>query len=48
LDALARPAPAALARALGALGDAERVARTNVSPALVADLARMAIAATSG
>jgi hypothetical protein len=35
--------PAAIARALGALGDAERIARTNVSPALVADLAKMAI-----
>jgi DNA polymerase-3 subunit delta' len=37
--------PAALARALGALGDAERIARTNVSPALVADLAKMALTA---
>jgi DNA polymerase-3 subunit delta' len=35
--------PAALARALGALGDAERIARTNVSPALVADLAKVAL-----
>ena len=35
--------PVAIARALGALGDAERIARTNVSPALVADLAKMAI-----
>ena len=40
--------PAALARALGALGDAERIARTNVSPALVADLAKMALCSTSG
>jgi len=48
LAALGRPSPAVLARTLGALGDAERIARTNVSPALVADLARMAIAATSG
>ncbi len=39
--------PAAIARALGALGDAERVARTNVSPALVADLAKMALATTN-
>jgi DNA polymerase-3 subunit delta' len=39
--------PVAIARALGALGDAERVARTNVSPALVADLAKMALVATS-
>lgn len=38
---------AAIARALGALGDAERVARTNVSPALVADLAKMALVTTS-
>jgi DNA polymerase-3 subunit delta' len=48
LATLGRPSAAALTRALGALTDAERVARTNVSPALVADLARMAIAATSG
>jgi hypothetical protein len=39
--------PAAIARALGALGDAERIARTNVSPALVADLAKMALATTA-
>jgi hypothetical protein len=38
--------PVAIARALGAIGDAERVARTNVSPALVADLAKMALAST--
>jgi hypothetical protein len=37
--------PAAIARALGALADAERIARTNVSPALVADLAKMALSA---
>jgi hypothetical protein len=37
--------PAAIARALGALGDAERIARTNVTPALVADLAKMALIA---
>jgi hypothetical protein len=36
--------PVLIARALGALGDAERIARTNVSPALVADLAKMALA----
>jgi DNA polymerase-3 subunit delta' len=36
--------PAAIARALGALTDAERVARTNVSPQLVADLAKIALA----
>ncbi len=39
--------PAAIARALGALGDAERIARTNVSPALVADLAKMALRSTT-
>jgi hypothetical protein len=44
---LPRRDPAAIARALGALGDAERVARTNVSPALVADLAKMALATTN-
>ena len=43
LAGLGRRAGAVLTRALGALGDAERIARTNVSPALVADLARMAI-----
>jgi DNA polymerase-3 subunit delta' len=35
--------PQSLARTLAALGDAERIARTNVSPALVADLAKMAL-----
>jgi DNA polymerase-3 subunit delta' len=40
--------PLLIARALGALGDAERIARTNVSPALVADLAKMALATTVG
>jgi len=39
--------PVAIARALGALVDAERVARSNVSPALVADLAKMALVATN-
>ncbi len=38
--------PAAIARALGALSDAERVARTNVAPGLVADLAKVALATT--
>jgi hypothetical protein len=37
--------PVAIARALAALGDAERIARTNVSPSLVADLAKMALVA---
>jgi hypothetical protein len=36
--------PGAYARLLSALGDAERIARTNVSPPLVADLVRMALA----
>ncbi len=44
LAALPRREPAAFARMLGALGDAERIARTNVSPPLVADLVRMALA----
>jgi DNA polymerase III delta prime subunit len=38
--------PAALTRTLAAIGDAERIARTNVTPALVAGLVRMALAAT--
>jgi hypothetical protein len=44
INRLPQREPAAIARALGALGDAERIARTNVSPALVADLAKMALA----
>jgi hypothetical protein len=47
LDALPDREPAAIARALAALGDAERIAQSNVSPALVADLAKMALVATS-
>jgi hypothetical protein len=43
LDALPAREPALIARALGALGDAERIAHTNVTPALVADLAKMAL-----
>jgi hypothetical protein len=39
----ARP-PASLVKTLAAIGDAERVARTNVTPALVAELVRMALA----
>ena len=42
-DLPSRDAPA-FARLLGAIGDAERIARTNVTPALVADLVRMALA----
>ncbi len=47
LAALPSREPAAFARLLAALGDAERVARTNVSPPLVADLVRMALAPSS-
>jgi DNA polymerase-3 subunit delta' len=47
LEALPPRDPAALARLLGAIGDAERIARTNVTPALVADLVRMALAPSS-
>jgi DNA polymerase-3 subunit delta' len=39
--------PAAFARLLAALTDAERIAHTNVSPPLVADLVRMALAPSS-
>ncbi len=45
LDQLPSRELAAIARILGALGDAERIAQTNVTPALVADLARMALLA---
>lgn len=44
LEELPPREPAAFARLLGAIGDAERIARTNVSPPLVADLVRMALA----
>jgi DNA polymerase-3 subunit delta' len=44
LAALPAREPAAYVRLLTALGDAERIARTNVSPPLVADLVRMALA----
>jgi hypothetical protein len=47
LEALAPRDPAAFAKLLGAIGDAERIARTNVSPPLVADLVRMALAPSS-
>ena len=36
--------PNAFARMLSSLSDAERIAHSNVSPALVADLVRMALA----
>jgi DNA polymerase-3 subunit delta' len=44
LETLPAREPAAFARLLAAIGDAERIARTNVSPPLVADLVRMALA----
>jgi DNA polymerase-3 subunit delta' len=44
LRALAPRDPVALVRTLASIGDAERVARTNVTPALVAELVRMALA----
>jgi DNA polymerase-3 subunit delta' len=46
LEALPQREPQAFARLLAAIGDAERIARTNVSPPLVADLVRMALAPT--
>jgi DNA polymerase-3 subunit delta' len=47
LESLPPREPAAFARMLSAIGDAERIARTNVSPPLVADLVRMALAPSS-
>ncbi len=44
LERLPPREPAAFARMLAALSDADRIARTNVSPPLVADLVRMALA----
>ncbi|HZO95372.1 MAG TPA: hypothetical protein VFB22_16610 [Candidatus Baltobacteraceae bacterium] len=44
LAALPRREPAAYVKLLGALADADRIARTNVSPPLVAELVRMALA----
>jgi len=44
LEALPAREPAAFAKMLAAIGEAERIARTNVSPPLVADLVRMALA----
>jgi hypothetical protein len=44
LAGLPRRDPVALSRTLAAIGDAERVAGTNVTPALVAGLVRMALA----
>jgi DNA polymerase III subunit delta' len=47
LEELPPREPAAFAKLLAAIGDAERIARTNVSPPLVADLVRMALAPSS-
>jgi DNA polymerase III, delta subunit len=47
LEELPRREPAQFVKLLGAIGDAERIARTNVSPPLVADLVRMALAPSS-
>ena len=47
LEELPLREPAAFAKLLAAIGDAERIARTNVSPPLVADLVRMALAPSS-
>lgn len=49
LEELPQREPATFVKLLAAIGDAERIARTNVSPPLVADLVRMALApSTSG
>jgi DNA polymerase III delta subunit-like protein len=47
LEALPAREPVAFAKMLAAIGDAERIARTNVSPPLVAELVRMALAPSS-
>jgi DNA polymerase III subunit delta' len=47
LESLPAREPAAFARMLATLTDADRMSRTNVSPALVADLVRMALAPSS-
>jgi DNA polymerase III subunit delta' len=47
LEELPAREPAAFAKLLATLGEAERIARTNVSPPLVADLVRMALAPSS-
>jgi DNA polymerase-3 subunit delta' len=44
LEALPAREPVAFAKMLAAIGDAERIARTNVSPPLVAELVRIALA----
>jgi hypothetical protein len=47
LEALPAREPVAFAKMLAAISDAERIARTNVSPPLVAELVRMALAPSS-
>lgn len=47
LEALPAREPAAFAKLLASISDAERIARTNVSPPLVAELVRMALAPSS-
>ncbi|MDQ6926910.1 MAG: hypothetical protein M3154_11840, partial [Candidatus Eremiobacteraeota bacterium] len=47
LAALPPRDPPSFAKMLAAISDAERIARTNVSPPLVADLVRMALAPSS-
>jgi DNA polymerase-3 subunit delta' len=47
LSALPAREPAAFARLLASLADASRISQTNVSPALVADFVRMALAPSS-
>lgn len=47
LERLPARDPQTLLRALAAIGEAQRLARTNVSPTLVADYARMALAGIS-
>ena len=47
LESLAPRDAAGFAKLLGTITDAERIARTNVSPPLVADLVRMALASSS-
>jgi hypothetical protein len=47
LESLPAREPVAFAKMLAAISDAERIARTNVSPPLVAELVRMALAPSS-
>ncbi len=47
LETLPSREPVSFAKMLAAIGDAERIARTNVSPPLVAEMVRMALAPSS-